>query len=1135
MKFVQTELGLDVPDEGLERARKHGIVWLDHLETALLCLPFGFMPFEQVYEPGPPTAEQEGLTESMLLHLRKLAPRLPRTVSNIFVGRDGGLFGIGQTPLDPKAKEDIFIPVERLVYYCHKREGADWSGRSVLRTVYKNWLIGDKILRLSAQIIERNGMGIPTVYYNADKVSKADAEQIVQDLRAGATAGAALPDGGAKLELTGVTGQTVDPLPHMKYHDEKIAESALAMFKTLGHDSGARSLGDTFVDIFTQAVQSIANYFARTATEHIIRDLVELNFGPDEPYPTLTAGDLSANRAITTTAIKELVDAKIIQPDDKLEAFMRKTHGLPEIDAATARSGEGDPSADTLAKANAAGALIRSGYDPTEAADAAGLEPIKHLGLLPVTVQPPAAGTDLDNAPPPVPGTPSAPDAAPATAALAEGDNTRSCPGSKRSCLTSRSTEPGSMCSKCDTLEADLTVEVLLAEAEHALILAQTDAGESVPGAIRPLSAAERKAKMRFSEIEALERSAAEKAAKLLASNAQLYVMAVIGAIFGAEDAVAPAAVVDAVETLNRAQPADVIAETARSQKVMSSILSAVYTGAAEIVIGEALRQGVKAVPKPLKAEPDRFDQLAKAVSLHPWTRITGKLQADMLEPRTLGLPAIAKADVEKALTEIPIDGAVDLAKQTIHTAHGAGRVEAAETMQPEEIYSSELMDGATCPACAKVDGKDYETMTEAKVEYEAGGYGACAGGARCRGTLVFQYNGLGIDAPPAPPEPSPIPVLVPPVKPKTPRKRKPATPPPAPPAPVLPDVIANPPLTRRQALELERQNAAKAKADAPPGLPPAPTGTPPKRRKGTSQRYEALDQLPVDKYIDTKPFTKPNDALIEAKFMNPGYAASNGTDKNYSNNCSSVVSAYEMRRRGYDVRAAPVKGGKGRYDEQYVGDWWQDADGNPVKVTYAKELPPLKVKTHPDGSRIKPGNAETKAKLDEYIESQPDGARGFVALHWEKGGGHVFNWEKIDGKPVYLEGQNGVADASRHLAVGKFKSPSVRIVRIDDKIPTNAVTEALETRPDELAGELKATAEKKAAAGPTSAEKKKMSQTYLRTLPNGTSELIPPYWRISKQNGRYEEVPQAERQKLIDEWAIKQAERLVARKKMGR
>jgi len=342
--FVRSEIGLGLPGVARERRRKQGIVFTEHLETALLALPFGFMPFEQVYEAGPPTPEQEGIGIPTVLHLRKLAPRLPRTVSQIHVARDGGLAGISQPPLDPKAKDDIFIPVDRLVYYCHKREGADWSGTSILRTIYGNWMISDKLLRLSAQIIERNGMGIPTVYYGTNG-NKQEAEALVQGLRAGATAGMALPDGDYKAELMGVTGSTVDPLPLMKRLDEKIAESALAMFKTLGHDSGARSLGDTFVDIFTQSVQSIADFYAEVFTEHVIRDLVELNFGVDEPYPVLTPGDLSANRAITTSALKELVDAGIIKPDDKLEEFMRSSTGLPKADPATARDTTPAPAA----------------------------------------------------------------------------------------------------------------------------------------------------------------------------------------------------------------------------------------------------------------------------------------------------------------------------------------------------------------------------------------------------------------------------------------------------------------------------------------------------------------------------------------------------------------------------------------------------------------------------------------------------------------------------------------------------------------------------------------------------------------------------------------------------------------------
>jgi hypothetical protein len=624
------------------------------------------------------------------------------------------------------------------------------------------------------------------------------------------------------------------------------------------------------------------------------------------------------------------------------------------------------------------------------------------------------------------------------------------------------------MCAKCDTIEHDLTVEVLLAQAEQQLILAQTDAGESAPGAIRPLTPAEKRAKMRFGEIHDLEQNAAEKAAKLLASNAQVYIMAVISAIFGADDAAEPAQIVEAVAALNRAQPKAVITETAAATKAMSAILGQVYAGAAQIVIGEARRQGVKKTPKPLTAAPGRFEPLAQAVALHPWTRLTSKLQADMLEPRTLAQPTIARADVQGSLEAIPLDGAEDLARQTIHAAHGAGRVEAAKTMQPENIHASELLDGATCDACARVDGKDYATMTEAEIEYEAGGYGACKGGGRCRGTLVFQYNPLGTDAPPPAPEPAPEPTPAP----KTPRKRKPATPKTPAPAP-----------------------EPAAPAPPAPGLPPAPTGTPPKRRKGQVQRYDALDQLPVD------PDALRRKPASVATFTNPGYAASLGADKNYSNNCSSVVQAYEMQRRGYAVKAAPVKAGKGRYDEEYISEWWEDADGNPVKPIYASTLPKPKA-THFDGKKILPnGSVEARVKMDEYIESLPDGARGFVSLHWAKKGGHTFNWEKVDGKAVYLEGQTGNTDGARHIAAGKFKPQSLRVVRIDDKIPTNRMTEALETRPPELASEL-------AGKLPTVTQMKAQAQHRVRLNPDGSRSLVPAKYRVNPFTRKWEEIP---------------------------
>jgi hypothetical protein len=297
------------------------------------------------------------------------------------------------------------------------------------------------------------------------------------------------------------------------------------------------------------------------------------------------------------------------------------------------------------------------------------------------------------------------------------------------------------MCQSCDSLTVEAGVELLLASATRDLILAQTDAGESVPHATRPLSAAEKRAKMRFGEIDKLESAAAEKAAKLLTSNAQVYIMAVISAIFGAAGSLEPDQAVEAFDQLTRGEmPPEAAAAADTITGNMSAILAAVFAGGSLIALGEARRQGGKDLPDPLEAAPDRFRPLAKAVALHPWTRLTTKLQADMLTPKALATP-FARADVEAALKAIPLDGATDLAKQAINTAHGQGRHETIAPLQPTEIYASELLDGETCDACAKVDGKEYDTMADALIEYETGGYGACKGGSRCRGTLVTVYG----------------------------------------------------------------------------------------------------------------------------------------------------------------------------------------------------------------------------------------------------------------------------------------------------------------------------------------------------------------------------------------------------------
>jgi hypothetical protein len=345
--FVRENLGLPMPGEALPRRRLSTVVWRQHLSRALSELTYGFSVFEQTYVTGPAPAGAPG-GSSFRVNLHKLSERGQASITQIEVDEGGGLVAvyqridpsvtalgaIGQTGLGVDARHgyELEMPVNRVVVYVNEQEGGNWYGTSMLRSAYKYWRVNDVVLRLAAQIIERNGMGIPGMEYDGTVVTKAEAEKAVAEWRTGATAGLVYPKGATPV-LKGVEGQTPDPLPLLAYNDQSISRSVLAMFLNLGHDNGARALGETFVDAFTDSLQAVADAVGATATEHIVRDLVELNWGPDEAYPTVTPGSLASQALISAADLKQLVDGGLIKPGAPTREWVRFSYGLPPDDA----------------------------------------------------------------------------------------------------------------------------------------------------------------------------------------------------------------------------------------------------------------------------------------------------------------------------------------------------------------------------------------------------------------------------------------------------------------------------------------------------------------------------------------------------------------------------------------------------------------------------------------------------------------------------------------------------------------------------------------------------------------------------------------------------------------------------------
>lgn len=296
------------------------------------------------------------------------------------------------------------------------------------------------------------------------------------------------------------------------------------------------------------------------------------------------------------------------------------------------------------------------------------------------------------------------------------------------------------MCEKCADLVATLVVEQLTDE----LIFAEREAGLSPKNAVRPLHEHEHDAKVRFGDLENDLDTAINDVAEVVEKTHLSLLEQILAFIFGTKTSVTP---MDAMERLTELQdntPAKVRKILADATLAVQAVLLAQFQAASARVHEEYVRQGGK-LPVPGVDLGSRVGGLSRPPVARAWTWINQKTQEHFAQPEVmLGGPVTRDALLDELVTKIKPDGAIDQARQSVNATTGLARIETAEDLEPSDIYASELLDGNTCPACAAVDGTKYEDMEQAKIEYGFGYYGACRGGARCRGTLVFLYNMAG-------------------------------------------------------------------------------------------------------------------------------------------------------------------------------------------------------------------------------------------------------------------------------------------------------------------------------------------------------------------------------------------------------
>jgi len=307
----------------LKEALFERIDWEGFLGHALLCLDFGYEILEKVFE-----------LDQGKVWLKKLAHRGQQTVYEWKVDEFGDLTAVVQQVYKGGRYVTPEIPASKISLFVLDQEGNDFEGISILRSAYKHWFIKDNVYKVDAIAHERFGIGVPTMQLPEgwNPTDKTAAETICEEYRAGEKAGVVLPPG----YVFSVSGagevSRYDPMPTIKHHDEMIARGPLAMFLNLGTtETGARSLGDTFMKLFLDSEWGLANLIRKEVKRSMIRPLLELNF----PNARNVKADLSC-AGIGALTVQQAAQAAsvlglsgFLTPDDEIEGYFRKGLEMP--------------------------------------------------------------------------------------------------------------------------------------------------------------------------------------------------------------------------------------------------------------------------------------------------------------------------------------------------------------------------------------------------------------------------------------------------------------------------------------------------------------------------------------------------------------------------------------------------------------------------------------------------------------------------------------------------------------------------------------------------------------------------------------------------------------------------------------
>lgn len=294
--------------------------WEETLKEILSFLPFGFSVFEKVYKGD----SKNGIT------LRKLAFRKQATIEKWLMSN--GDDGIVQ--LDPQGK-NIDIPKDKLLVFSYDREGDNYYGVSILRSVYQVWYYKQKFMLLNAVGKERANRGLvkitlPEIKKPGDKTM---AREVVKGVANGVRNGVILPNSQWQMELLNLgIIQSADVLPSIEHFDKAIAKACLSDMIEIGTSStgGSYALHENKASIVFMFLNSVCKQICSVINSSLIKELILNNWPDTENFPELQFEDIGiTDNQGFATVLTQLVGAGVLTADPELENYAREYLSLP--------------------------------------------------------------------------------------------------------------------------------------------------------------------------------------------------------------------------------------------------------------------------------------------------------------------------------------------------------------------------------------------------------------------------------------------------------------------------------------------------------------------------------------------------------------------------------------------------------------------------------------------------------------------------------------------------------------------------------------------------------------------------------------------------------------------------------------